>query len=746
MTWSRSDVLAGHDLRLLPAAAGAWGGAAWWSEQPSITALAVAGAAAAGAVALRRRPRWAVTAALVALVAVSCAWRIAQVEGSPLVEAAAEGRVGTVELTVARDARTFDRHGRQQSVVEVVVRRATVGEVTTTSRVRATAFVDDAGSDLVVGRRLVAVVRLGPAESRREVAVLDVVRRSDASGGGWAWTAAAVVRSGVRQAASPMPEGPRALLPALVDGDDAAIDESLAEDFRRTGLTHLLAVSGTNLTIVLGVVLALVRAAGGGRRVVVPAALLTVAAFVLVARPDPSVLRAAAMGLVGVAALGYGRRGGLRALSVAVLVLLFLDPWLSRSAGFVLSVVATAGILVLGPAFTKRLARWLPRWLASALAIPFAAQAACTPVIAAISGEVSLVAVVANLLAGPVVAPATVLGLLGGLLAVASPVAGHVVAWPAGVCTAWIIEVARRGAELDGASIGWALPWQVLLLVVPLVVVLGWWAASRPALAVGLAAGLVVAMIRPPQPGWPPPGWVLVACDVGQGDATVLSAGSDAAVVVDAGPDPTLVDACLDRLHVDRVLVAVMTHAHADHVDGWSGVRRGRRVDQVVGGPTSPALRRVATGDRFAAGRVRGVVLWPPADASAPSPDRGAEGSAVNDASVVLRVQVDGVSILLTGDVEPAAQEAVLRSGVAVDADVLKVPHHGSARQSERFLDAVGATVATVSAGRDNDYGHPAPAALEMLRERGVSTWRTDLHGDVAIVQRDGRIQVVSRR
>ena len=142
-----------------------------------------------------------------------------------------------------------------------------------------------------------------------------------------------------------------------------------------------------------------------------------IAGFVLLARTEPSVLRAAVMGAVGLVAMGAnGRQRGSRALGVAVVVLLLVDPPLATSMGFALSVLATAGILLLAPGWRDALCRWLPRWLAEAVAVPAAAQLACTPLVAAISGQVSLVAVAANLVVAPAVGPATVLGLGGGLL------------------------------------------------------------------------------------------------------------------------------------------------------------------------------------------------------------------------------------------------------------------------------------------------------------------------------------------
>jgi competence protein ComEC len=152
--------------------------------------------------------------------------------------------------------------------------------------------------------------------------------------------------------------------------------------------------------------------------------------------------------------------------------------------------------------------------------------------------------------------------------------------------------------------------------------------------------------------------------------------------------------------------------------------------------PAAPVHVAVA-GESFALGEASAEVLWPP-------PDEPVAGDR-NGVSVVLRATVHGVRILLTGDVGAEAQQRLMRTGADVTADVLKVPHHGSADQDPRFLGAVGESVATISAGEDNDYGHPTASLLSLLRERGVAWWRTDTDGDIAVVVRDGRLRVVSR-
>jgi len=499
---------------------------------------------------------------------------------------------------------------------------------------------------------------------------------------------------------------------------------------------HLLAVSGTNLTLVVGFLLVLGRWCGVRGRGHYVIGAVGIVGFVLLARTEPSVVRAAAMG--GVALLGMGvdgRRRGPRALGVAVVVLLLVDPDLATTVGFALSAVATAGILLVAPGLRDALSRWLPRWVAEAVAVPLAAQLACTPLVAAISGQVSLVAVAANLGAAPAVGPATVLGLAGGLVGLAAEPVGRLLGTGAGWCAAWLVAVAERGASLPLPAVGWGTgPWALVLLTLLVVVVT---VALPPLLrrpATGLGCGCLVAvvvLVRLPVAGWPPAEWVLVACDVGQGDALAVRVGPGSAVVVDAGPEPSLVDRCLARLGVEQVPLVVLTHPHADHVDGLPGVLEGRRVGEITeSGTTTYAATRVV-------GEATLQVLWPPPGHEADNP---------NDASVVLLVEVHGVRLLLTGDVEPPSQLALDRAWPDLAVDVVKVPHHGSRYQDTDWLLGLGARLALVSAGADNDYGHPAPETLAAFDGAGVELLRTDLDGDLAVVVEDGELGVATSR
>ena len=771
------------DGRLVPAALATWA-AAWVT--PLLPALCVAALVATSAItgivaATRGRHLAAATLLCAAAAATAAGLRLAAIHGAPLAQLAGDRAMAQLELVVTSDPQL--RRSTRPATGTTVLLRGRVERITargTSTHIRSPVLVIADPDDrdwlaLVPGERIAMSGRISPAragdafaavvgarappEVREEPPVLQRV--------------AARLRAGLRDAVSPLPAAERGLVPGLVVGDTSRLPPQLEDDFRTAGLAHLLAVSGANVAIVLGVVLFSARWVGLRGRVPALLGATAIAGFVILARPEPSVLRAAVMGLVIVVAIASGRRRqGLPALCAAVLILLLVDPALSRSYGFALSVVATGAILLLAPRWRDALVRrhW-PRPLADAVSVPAAAQAACGPLVAMLAAQVSLVAVPANLLVAPAVPAATVLGVMAAASEPVLPPVASLFGWLAGLPAWWIVQVAKRGADVPSAAVSWpgGISGAAALLAVTgaVITLAGLVARPRPRhrsrrLTTAVAAGLVVvtAVADPIQRqwtvGWPPSNWIAVVCDVGQGDAIALSAGPAAAVMVDAGPDPEAVDRCLSDLGIHSVPVLVLTHMHADHVDGLRGVLRGRSMGEVQVSPWQEPRTQADEVTRaiVAAGVVPAVapvgalrqvgplswrVLWPRRIIAT-------DESVPNNASVVLLVERSGVRMLLAGDIEPAAQRALLGAEERnLRADVLKVPHHGSRYQDPAFLAAVDPRVAITSVGVDNDYGHPSAATEQLIRDLGAQLRRTDHDGDVAVAGTRDDLRIVAR-
>jgi competence protein ComEC len=554
-----------------------------------------------------------------------------------------------------------------------------------------------------------------------------------------------------------------ALLQALVIGDERGISERVEDDFRASGLSHLTAVSGANLAMVLAALAFLLALLRAPRRLTVVAGLVAVVVFTVVTRWEPSVLRAAVMASVALAAFFFGRLSNpAHALMLAFIGLLAFDPMMLWSVGFQLSFLATAGILWLRPPLIDRLVA-LPRPVAEPVAIGIAAQVAVFPLIALHFGRISIAAVTANLVAFALVAPITILGLAGGVASLVSPVA----AWPFLKLAGFLVSALQWIAKTFGRSPAsqMSVPnFKVSEAIAAYLVIAAVWLllARRPGWArwpaVAGSVVLVGATLVPAVGSSTPAGLRVTFFDVGEGDAALVESPAGARILVDGGRDPDLVAATLRRRGYERVDLVVASHLHADHVIGLQQVLRrfevGLAVHPGVRAPLLPTLtaehpvETATDGESIRLGDVTVEVLGPTPDlreaaALSVTEQAGAEGPGLNDASVVLRINWAGQCVLFTGDIEDAGQQDLLDQHAGrVDCTVMKAPHHGSGRLLPEFVEAVDPEWVAVSVGQ-NTYGHPSPKALSLFEEAGAEVLRTDRLDDV-VVEIDGRGRVSS--
>ncbi|MFC8038306.1 ComEC/Rec2 family competence protein [Paenarthrobacter sp. NPDC057355] len=465
------------DLRLVPAVVTAWGAALVGSFNGALWSWAMAGVLAiAGAVLMiggrrqqpaRTRARtlpatFALACFMGASVAVHCAAIATQREAGPLAQAVAgnDGVVIQLLITASPEEASVPGHtGASRWTVEATMKEVTAKGTLT----RGAAEVVVTGGDSWKGVQPGQLVRTtgilkDVREGQTEAALLSassgpVVIRSQFD----VRQSAGQLKQAFSSATQWLPPDAAGLLPGMVTGDTSTMPESLETDMKTTGMTHLTAVSGANCSLVLGGFIVLARSLRLSRPVSASLAACGLAGFVVVVGPDPSVLRAAVMGAVGLAAMAGGLRGrSLTFLCVAAAVLLLIDPAMAANVGFLLSVLATLGIVLLA----RRIASWIPdrvpRWIAAGAAVPLSAQLLCGPVIVALQPQFTPYAFVANVVAGPLVAPVTILGTIAVPLTEFVPWLAVVPVAVAGGCAAAVAGVARYFAGLPGAALPWA--------------------------------------------------------------------------------------------------------------------------------------------------------------------------------------------------------------------------------------------------------------------------------------------------
>ncbi|CAN2186652.1 ComEC Predicted membrane metal-binding protein [Candidatus Nanopelagicaceae bacterium] len=536
----------------------------------------------------------------------------------------------------------------------------------------------------------------------------------------WAKSLAAI-RLGLRKA-SGTGDG-ASLIPGMVLGDTSLQSDHFKNSMRRSGLTHLVAVSGANFAIVSAFVLWCMQFLFRTMRFRIIATAIALTCFIALVRPSPSVLRAAAM--AAVLLIAYGTKRGvdsLPALGFAIALVVVGDPWQACDPGFALSVLATAGLLLYAPRVSEFFARAVPNFLAQAAAPPIAAMIFCAPVIVALSGFLSPTSLLANLFAAPAVAPITITGFIAALISPLVPQLSHLLiscVKPLAIWIAWVADWAAgfRVLTLQKGLVGFL----VVAVVIALLLL-----APKRIVAFLLVLILSLAYLQ----RFPAGDWQVANCDIGQGDGAAINLGNHRAIVIDTGPDPELIDRCLKQLGVREIPLLIITHGHADHIAGWPGVKKGRHIAQTW---YQNVKRGTTARIESTKGPVKIEVLWPDSGSYDP-----------NNSSIAVQITTKDYSLFAGGDMEPLTQSVI--APTVREVDIYKVCHHGSAYQDQLFTRALSPQVAMISVGAGNSYGHPAPATLELLAQAGAKVLRTDRDGAIAISARNHRLKVRTSR
>jgi competence protein ComEC len=614
---------------------------------------------------------------------------------------------------------------------------------------------------------------------------LDQVSSAGARRGGVQGVIDSMRRRAERALSAGLPQAEAAIARGMVLGEDEAIDRLERDDFRRAGLSHVLAVSGQNVMLLCALALPLLGWLGAGPRVRVVVMLGLVAVYVPLAGAGPSLQRAGVMGAAGLVALAAGRAGSRwYALELAAVITLALNPRVSGDSGWQLSFAAVGGILLLASPIQSTL-RGLPRALGEGIAVTLAATLATAPLIAHDFGSVSLAGIAANVVALPLVAGIMWVGMLQcafaqlpGLVGVTTAAVGAL-GWLGGVLIGLLRAVVRSFADAPGATVVLPLGSRVAVtlaygLIVACVGVLrrvarrmeprtssaaaAWrrGPTRHRTAAVALVAALAAAGWRVgTAPGRAPDRPTVSFLDVGQGDSTLIQDGAGASVLFDGGPPEARVYRLLHERGVSHLALMVATHQSRDHQGGLHEVleripteallengygTRDRDFRRLLVEARERGVRIVTAraGQVFRVGRLTVRILSPPPrPAGTPPPD---DPNPIGVAAIVSEGDFD---LWLSADAE---SEAILPLPLR-PVEAMKVSHHGSRDPGlPQVLERLRPRVAAIEVGAGNRYGHPAPETLNALRVAVPYVYRTDRDGTVTLTADRGGMSVSTER
>jgi len=568
-------------------------------------------------------------------------------------------------------------------------------------------------------------------------------------------------------------DGEAAFIRGLLLGERGDIPYAQKVDFSRSGIAHILAISGFNFAILAGMIILLLSVMRLPRLIGVLLTIPVLVAYGFVTGMGASIQRALVMtGVVFLTTSLQKKIDTLNLLSGAALALGFLSPPVIRDPAFQMSFLATWGILALYPGSYRRICLLLPwrfppvRWFFQMFMVSLSAQLPLVPVLATNFHAVSVVSPVTNLLAIPLTAillPAAILSI--GARAI-SPILSDPFSEAASFLVQALFWIAERASAYSWSAVPVAsfvplstLAYYIILFTIGLVLEGG---VGRGAFLAVVLLAANLWMFGNGLSGESP--LQVTFLDVGQGDGAVVEFPAGGVMVVDGGPKgrswdagERVIEPFLHEKGIDRIDILAISHPQLDHAGGFSTLQDRFETRMILDpGKAAPVrfyqgiLQRALNqrtpicfprrGDSFSIGEVS-VRFFHPTE------ERIREGSganAVNDVSLVMKISYGEIDFLFAGDIEADVEnELAEQFGEKLEAEVLKVPHHGSRTSSSpSFLRSVAPLVAVISVGRNNSFDHPSPEVLHRMHEEGILALRTDIHGAIEVVVGEGRFDV----
>lgn len=586
-----------------------------------------------------------------------------------------------------------------------------------------------------------------------------------------------------------LPEPHAALLNGILLGLESGIPDSLYDEFNATGASHVIVISGSNISLVVALLL-VIGQQFVGKHYATLLAVTGVILYTIMVGADASVTRAAIMGLIYVGAIYFGRGNSvLNALFVAGLAMTLFNPFTLWDVGFQLSFFATWGLIDLVPPLERGVERLLGRVLASgrlstlsdllneALLVTIAAQITTAPLTLYHFKHFSVASLITNLF---IVPAQPFVMLFGGLATIAGLIflpLGTFLGWLAWLPLAWTITIVRWTARFSWTQLEISAPpfWLMILTYLTLGAAV-WWLQRPPetsilpaftptglrkSTTITLGGLLLLAVLTWSATQNLPDGRLHVAfLDIGQGDAMLVTTPNGRQILIDGGPSPADLGMRLgqEMPFWDRSLdIIINTHPDLDHLGGLVQLLTRYEVETIlVSDAVSTSSTYQAWRQQLQTDEQTPLLAW---QGMVLQLDEGVQASILNPASttsfitdpnnhsIVLKLTMGQISFLLPGDIEDEVERTLVAGGLDLGATILKSPHHGSKTSSSAiFLNAVDPQIVVISAGEDNWFGHPHQDVVQRYDDYGLTVLRTDELGTIEIITDGERVWVETRR